>query len=66
MKILEHNVETGEVIERDAMPEELEQAKVDAKNEADRLKAREDEVLAKQAILDRLGLTAEEARLLFQ
>ena len=30
MKILEHNVETGEVIERDATVEELAQMEIDA------------------------------------
>jgi hypothetical protein len=66
MKILEHNVETGEAIERDATPEELAQAKMDAKGEADRIKAKEAEATAKQAILDRLGITAEEAALLLK
>jgi hypothetical protein len=64
MKILEHNVETGEAIERDATPEELTEAKVNAKLALERQKEREDQASAKQAILDRLGLTAEEAALL--
>lgn len=66
MKILEHNVETGEAVERDMTPEELAQAKIDAKEQADRLKSKVDEATAKQAILDRLGLTAEEAALLLK
>lgn len=66
MKIVEHNVETGEAIERDMTPEELAQAKIDAKDEADRLKAKENQAIAKQSILDRLGLTADEAALLLK
>lgn len=66
MKILEHNVETGEAVERDMTSEELAQAKIDAKDEADRIKAKADEATAKQAILDRLGITAEEAALLLK
>ena len=66
MKILEHNVETGEIIERDATKEEIAQSKLDSKAELDRRKALEAEAIEKQAILDRLGLTAEEAALLLK
>ena len=66
MKIREHNAETGEIIERDATTEELAQAKADAKAETDRIKAFDAEATAKQAILDRLGITAEEAALLLK
>jgi len=66
MKIQEHNVETGEIIERDATADELAQAKADVKAESDRVKALEAETTAKQAILDRLGLTAEDAALLLK
>ena len=64
MKILEHNIQTGEVIERDMNAEEL------AKWEADKAKA-EAEAAAKaeaeakrQALLAKLGITADEAKLL--
>jgi hypothetical protein len=62
--IKEHNVETGEVIEREMNAQELAQRELDqaadlAKQEALTAKAAE-----RQAILDRLGLTAEEAQLL--
>lgn len=62
--IKEHNVETGEVIEREMNAEELAQweaDKVQAQAEAQALAAKES---ARQAILDRLGLTADEAALL--
>ena len=58
------NAETGEEIIRDANAAELEQMQIDAANTA----TAQAEVAAKetqrQAILDRLGLTADEARLL--
>ena len=58
------NVETGEEIVRDATAAEIAQLKIDADNfkalKAE-LKAKE---TAKQAILDRIGLTADEAKLL--
>lgn len=62
--ILEHNIETGEVVEREMNAEELAQREADqaegqAKAEAEAAKTAE-----RQAILDRLGLTAEEAQLL--
>lgn len=64
MKILEHNVETGEVIERDATAEEIAVAEADAKKvAAERVKAEAD-ATAKAALLDRLGITADEAILL--
>ena len=66
MKIVEHNVETGEAIEREMTPDELTQAKIDAKDEASRFKAKADQAAAKQAILDRLGITADEAALLLK
>ncbi len=64
MKILEHNVETGEVIERDATAAELKQAEIDAKVAADKLAAEEAKAEAKAALLQRLGITEDEAKLL--
>ena len=64
MKIIEHNATTGEITERDMTPEEL------AQKEADRLEAIaiEESKLAQAqttaALLDRLGITEEEAKLL--
>jgi hypothetical protein len=59
-----HNVETGEVIEREMNAEELAQREADqaaalARQEAEAAKAAE-----KAALLNRLGITEEEARLL--
>lgn len=66
MRILEHNLTTGEVFERDATKEELAQAKVDVANEAAWKAEVKAKATAKAALLDRLGITAEEAALLLQ
>jgi hypothetical protein len=67
-KIKIHTVETGEIIEREMNAEELAQWEIDkekakeidkAKAETERLKEAE-----KQEILDKLGITAEQAKLL--
>ena len=58
------DVETGEEIVRDATIEEIAQMELDAAN-AETLKAEtEAKATARQEILDRLGLTADEAALL--
>ena len=49
---------------RDMTDEELAQHKIDAKAERDKVQAQTDKAIAKQAVLDRLGITADEAALL--
>jgi hypothetical protein len=64
MKITEIDALTQIVIERDATEDELEQHKIDAEAKA-LLDAQEAErVEAKSALLERLGITADEAALL--
>ena len=68
MKIVErtHNIETGEIIdiERDATPEEINRAE-QAKKEAEmELAARAQAEAKKAALLEKLGITEEEAKLL--
>ena len=59
------NCETGEIVERELNKAEKDQQKID-EAEIARLKAEADsKETAKAAILDRLGLTADEAKLLF-
>jgi hypothetical protein len=58
------NCETGEEIVRDATPEEIAQKEIDAANEAARKAEAEAKAAEKQALLDRLGITADEAKLL--
>ena len=63
LKILEHNVETGEIIERDMTEEELAQQAKDTKAEAERIANAQAQAAAKAALLERLGITEEEAKL---
>ena len=61
-QIKEYNCETGEEIIRDATTAEIAQMKLDADNAKAR-KAEEDlKEAARQAILDRLGLTGDELK----
>jgi hypothetical protein len=64
MKIKEHNVETGEVVERDMTEAELAQYEIDQAAKAAHIAAQEEKATARQAVLDRLGLTEEEAQLI--
>jgi hypothetical protein len=59
-----HNLETDEVIDREMTDDEF--AKYEADKQADRLRQAEEEAKATQkaALLDRLGITEEEAKLL--
>lgn len=61
-----HNADTGEVIEREMTAAEFAQHEIDLavieQRKADRI-AKES---AKTALLDRLGITADEAKLLLQ
>ena len=58
------NAETGKEIVRDANAEELAQMSIDAENAQARKIEAETKAEQRQAILDKLGLTADEARLL--
>lgn len=58
------NVETGEEIEREMNNEELAQYKIDQLASEQTKANNEAKAAARQAILDRLGITEEEARLL--
>jgi predicted ArsR family transcriptional regulator len=58
------NAQTGEEIVRDATAEEIAQMEIETANAKARKAEAEAKANARQAILDRLGLTAEEAALL--
>lgn len=64
MQIKIHNVETGEVIEREMNAQELQQLKADQIAQAQREAELTAKAQAKAALLDRLGITEEEAQLL--
>jgi len=62
--IVIHNTQTGEIIERDMTPEELAQHQKDLANaEAEQIKKQE-KATAKEALLEKLGISADEAKLL--
>ena len=64
MKILQHNVTTNEVIERDATPDEVAEMQLSAARREAQLAEAQAKATAKEALLDRLGITADEAKLL--
>lgn len=59
-----HNIETGEVIEREMNAEELAQWEADEAKAAAEAQAKAKAVAAKAALLEKLGITEEEAKLL--
>ena len=59
-----HNCETGEIITRDANADEIAQMEIDAAAILAKKAELETRETARQAILDRLGLTADEAKLI--
>jgi hypothetical protein len=61
-KVLDVNCTTGEEIIRDATPDEIAQMELDASNAAARQTEAEAKETAKLAILNRLGLTADELK----
>jgi hypothetical protein len=58
------NVTTGEEIVRDATVEEIAQMEIDAANAEARKQAEAQAAAQRQALLTRLGITEEEARIL--
>ena len=59
-----HNVETDEVIDREMTAAEFNQHKANLEIDAERKAEADAKAAQRQAILDKLGLTADEARLL--
>ena len=59
-----HDIETGEVIDREATTAELAQMAADAEARQAAEAAKESQEASKQALLERLGITADEAKLL--
>jgi hypothetical protein len=62
LQVKEFNCETGEEIVRDATAEEIAQMQKDAAAFAAEQTAIANKAIAKQAILDRIGLTADELK----
>jgi hypothetical protein len=59
-----HNSQTGEEIEREMNAKEFAQYEIDQKRRADQRAEAEIKATTRAALLDRLGITAEEAALL--
>ena len=59
-----HNITTDEVIEREATAEEIAQIKVDETEAQAKAVAQDNKETAKAALLERLGITEDEAKLL--
>jgi predicted oxidoreductase len=59
-----HNVENDEIIDREMTTAEFNQYKKDAENVAKQQAEIETKQAARQSLLDRLGITADEAKLL--
>jgi hypothetical protein len=64
MEIKELNCETGEEVIRDATPEELAQASKDAAEAQAEAEAVQQAKIKRQSLLNKLGITEEEAKLL--
>lgn len=65
MKITETNAETGTTVERDATAEEIAQFEADLELNAIEEAAKNELAAARAALLERLGITPIEAKLLF-
>jgi hypothetical protein len=59
-----HNIETNEVIDREMNDDEFAQYEADKTAELAKQAEAEAKAAEKQALLDRLGITADEAKLL--
>ena len=59
-----HNAETNEIIDREMTPDELAQFKLDAAKAKQDIVEEELKLAKKAALLERLGITQDEAKLL--
>jgi hypothetical protein len=59
-----HNVKTGEIVDREMTDIEFAQYQADQAANAAHLAEVEEKTTARQAVLDRLGITSEEAQLI--
>lgn len=62
--VIERNLETGEVVEREMTADELKQLLADEKAAQDYYAIVEQKAAEKAALLAKLGITADEAKLL--
>jgi hypothetical protein len=64
LQIADYDIETGKNVIRDMTDEELAQHEIDLARYTAEEKARVDKIAAREAILEKLGLTIDEATLL--
>jgi hypothetical protein len=64
MKTFEHNATTGEIVERELTEEEIAQMEIDAAESEVQKAEFLAKASAKAALLERLGITEDEAKLL--
>jgi len=64
-EVIIHNCETDEIIEREMTKEEIAQAKKDEQIRLELLELKAERLNKRNEILEKLGLTADEAKLLF-
>ena len=63
-EVIIHNCETDEIIEREMTKEEIAQAKKDEQTRLELLELKAERLRKRDEILEKLGLTADEAKLL--
>jgi len=63
-EIVIHNVETGEIVEREMTADELAQYQIDVAKAADEAQAQAQKAVEKAALLEKLGISEDEAKLL--
>lgn len=63
-KVVEINATTGKIVERDLTKEEIQQVALDKAAYEERIAAIESKQAARLALLNKLGITQEEAQLL--
>ena len=63
-EVVIHNCESGEITTREMTKEEIAQAKKDEQSRLDAIEAKIEKENAKKIVLQKLGITAEEAQLL--
>jgi hypothetical protein len=59
-----HNLETNDIIDREMNDEEFAQYQLDQSRAESEKQSEEEKALAKSSLLERLGITEEEAKLL--
>jgi phage anti-repressor protein len=59
-----HNAKTGKIVEREMTTEELAQHEIDVERKAQSQSEAQAKATAKAALLERLGITEDEAKLL--